>query len=260
SLFEYSATFAKIKITYIMRQISALFLTLSLTFFSCSQDKDTYTLEGDAIGFADGTEIFVSTFENKQAKVIDTLVIENGKFSATYPLSNSLNVNFLSIKETNGNVIYFPENENLTATLYKDSLQASRVSGGKQNEAYSEFLAKTAEFNSKKQASMEAFRKAQQENDAAAAAQVQSANLNLMAEETKYKKEFLSKHDKSLFSIMLLSEMVGRGEITVAEAKAYMQELRPELESSDITQELKTQLESMGKAEIGEKAPEFSAK
>lgn len=242
-----------------MRQISALFLTLILTLFSCQEDKNTYTLEGDAIGFADGTEIYVSTFENKQAKVIDTIIVEDGKFSATFPNSNTLSVNFLSTNEANGSVIYFPENENMKATLYKDSIQASRVTGGDQNKAYGEYLAKSAEFNTKKQASMEAFRKAQQENDAAAAAQVQSANLNLMGEETKYKKDFLANHDKSLFSVMLLSEMVSRGEISVADAQAYLKDLRPELESSEITQELKTKLSSMGKAEIGADAPDFSA-
>ena len=242
-----------------MRQIAALFLTLTLTLFSCQEEKNTYTLEGDAVGFADGTEIYVHTFENKQTKVIDTLVIKGGKFSGTYPNSDVLNVNFLRLKESNGSVIYFPENENMKATLYKDSMQASRVSGGKQNKAYNEFVSKTAEFNEKKQASMEAFRKAQQENDAAAMTQVQSDNMNLMGQETQYKKEFLANHDKSLFSVMLLSEMVSRGEETAAAATAYLQDISPELEASDITKELKTNLASMGKAEVGAKAPEFSA-
>lgn len=242
-----------------MRQFLALFLTLTLTLFSCQEDKNTYTLEGDAVGFADGTEIFVNTFENKQTKVIDTLIVKDGKFSGTYPKNTSIKLNFLRTDEANGSVIYFPENEDMKAVLYKDSIQASRVTGGKQNKAYSEYVTKMGEFNERKQASIEAFRNAQQQNDAAAAAKVQSDNLNLMGEETKYKKEFLSKHDKSLFSIMLVAEMVGRGEISTSDAQKYLTDLSPELEATDMTQELKAKLETMGKAEIGTKAPEFSA-
>lgn len=242
-----------------MRQFLALFLTISLTLFSCQEEKNGYTLEGDAIGFADGAEIFVHTFENKQNKVIDTLIVKDGKFSGTYPNDTSIKLNFLRANQTNGSVIYFPENENMKAVIYKDSMLASRVTGGKQNQAYSEYASKMAEFNKRKQASVTAFRNAQQQNDAAAAAKVQSDNLNLMGEETKFKKEFLDKHDKSLFTIMLVAEMIGRGEMTPTEAKAYIKDLNPELNASDMAQELKDKLETMGKAEIGTKAPEFSA-
>lgn len=242
-----------------MRQLSALFLTAIFTFFSCQEEKNTYTLEGEAFGFADGTEIFIHTFKDKQTKVIDTLIVKDGKFSGTYPKSNALSVNFIRANEANGSVIYFPENEDLKAILYKDSMQVSKVSGGKQNKAYSDYVSKMAEYNAKKQENIEAFRKAQMENDVAAIAQVQSENLNLMGQETEFKKKFLTDNEKSLFSVMLLSEMVSRGETTPSDAKAYLQNLSPELEASEITKDLKTKLESMGKAEIGAKAPEFSA-
>ncbi|QAA81270.1 AhpC/TSA family protein [Aequorivita sp. H23M31] len=242
-----------------MRQIFALFLTLTLTLMSCQKDKNTYTLEGDAVGFADGSEILVYTFEDRQAKIIDTLIIENGKFSGTYPNDNGLSLNFLRSTDVNGTVIYFPGNEDLKAVFYKDSVQASRVTGGKQNKAYSDFVSKINEFNEKKKNNMDAFRKAQEENDAAAIAKVQSDNLNLTGEETKFKKDFLANHDKSLFSLMLIAEMVGRGEMTSTEANTFISDLSPDLAATDIAKELKMQLEKMGKAEVGTKAPEFSA-
>src|SRR5690554_4262923 len=242
-----------------MRQFLVLFLTVIFTLFSCQEEKNTYTLEGDAVGFAEGTEIFVNTFKNKQTKVIDTLVVKDGKFSGTYLNDNTIKLNFLRTNEAKGTVLYFPEKENMKAVLYKDSMQASVVTGGKQNKTYTEFNAKMNEFNKRKEASIAAFRKAQQENDAVAAAKVQSENLNLMGEETEYKKEFLSKTEKSLFTIMLIAEMVSRGEISVKDAQKYMSDLSPELEATDMAKELKERLESMGNADIGAKAPEFSA-
>lgn len=240
-----------------MRLIFASLLTISL--ISCNKDTNSYKLEGDAVGFADGAEIFVYTLENKQPKVIDTLKVTQGKFSATYPKTDDLNLGFLRINEINGSVLFFPENEDMTATIYMDSIQASRVIGGKQNEAYGAFVSKMTAFNKKKQESMERFREARQANDTAAIAQIQSENLNLVAEETEYKKQYLKDNNKSIFSVMLISEMLSRKEITPAEASAYIEDFDPKLAKTEIVQDLKTNLEALKKAEVGSAAPNFSA-
>ncbi|SRX54913.1 TlpA disulfide reductase family protein [Aequorivita sp. CIP111184] len=240
-----------------MRLIFASLLTISL--ISCNKDTNSYKLEGDAVGFADGTEIFVYTLENKQPKVIDTLTVTQGKFSATYPKSDDINLSFLRINEINGSVLFFPENEDMTATIYKDSIQASRVNGGKQNESYGNFVSEMTAFNKKKQESMERFRDARQANDTAAIAQIQSENLNMVGEETEYKKQFLKDNKNSIFSVMLISEMLSRKEITPAEASAYINDLEPKLAESEIVQDLKTNLEALKKAEVGSAAPNFSA-
>ncbi len=242
-----------------MRQILVLFLTITLTFFSCQDTSDTYTLKGEATGFADGTEVLIYSFKNKQPQVIDTLLISDGKFSGTYPNTTGLNLNFMRVGNTNGTIIYFPENEDLTAILYKDSIQTSRVVGGPQNQAYSDFADNITKFNAKKQTSMERFQNAQATNDTAAIIQLQSENLNLMGQETEYKKEFLDKHTKSLFSVMLLSEMVSQQEISPSEASEYLSKMDSKVADSEITKELKAGLDSMRKADIGVKAPDFSA-
>jgi thiol-disulfide isomerase/thioredoxin len=232
---------------------------LTILFISCNKDTNTYKLEGDAIGFADGSEIFVYTIENKQPKLIDTLKITQGKFSATYPKSDDNMLKFLRINEINASVLFFPENEDMKATIYKDSIQASRIIGGKQNKAYGEFVDKMTAFNKKKQTNMELFREARQANDTSVIAQLQSENLNIVGEETVYKKQFLKDNNNSLFSAMLISEMVNRKEITPVEASEYIANLDSKLASSEIVQELKTNLESLKKAEVGSPAPNFTA-
>lgn len=241
-----------------MRQFFLIFLT-AIAVYSCNKDTNSYTLEGDAVGFADGSEILVYTFENRQPKIMDTLVVTDGKFSGTFPKQEGVHLNFLRVDGGNGSVLFFPENEDMTATIYKDSLQSSRIVGGAQNETYSNFVGKMKEFNAQKQQNIERFRSAQQNNDTAEIAQIQVENLNLMNKETEFKKEYLKEHKKSLFSIMLLSEMVSRQEISAAEAKEFLKDLDPELAASDFAKDLKTNLEAMGKAEIGVKAPDFSA-
>ncbi|CAM3387390.1 TlpA disulfide reductase family protein [Aequorivita lipolytica] len=240
-----------------MRLILASLITIAL--ISCNKETNTYKLEGDAVGFADGTEIYVYTLENKQPKILDTIAVTEGKFSATYPKSDVPNLNFLRFNEVNGSILYFPENEDMKATIYKDSIQASRVTGGKQNEAYGAFVDKMTAFNKRKQASMERFREARQANDTATIAEIQSQNLNIVGEETEYKKQFLKDNGNSLFAVMLISEMVGRKELTPEEASEHLEKLHPKIASSEIVQDLKTNLETMKKAEVGSAAPNFSA-
>ncbi|SRX75849.1 TlpA disulfide reductase family protein [Aequorivita antarctica] len=240
-----------------MRLIFALLLTISL--ISCNKETNTYTLEGDAVGFADGTEIYVFTFENNQPKPIDTLKITQGKFSATYPKSETTPLNFLRINETNASILFFPENENMQAKIYKDSIKASRITGGKQNAAYNGFVDKMDSFNEKKQERMDQFRAANEANDTVEIAKIQSDNLNLIGEEIEYKKQFLNEHNNTIFSVMLISDMAGRKEITAAEASAYVEKLDPKVASSQLAQDLKNNLDSLKKADVGSAAPDFSA-
>lgn len=240
-----------------MRLIFASILTLSL--ISCNNNSESYKLEGDAIGFADGTEVVVYTLENKQPKAIDTLIVSQGKFSAVYPNSETVPLNFLRIGDVNASILFFPENEDIKATIYKDSIQSSRISGGKQNAAYGGFVEKMAAFNKRKQKSMESYRAAQEVNDTAAIANIQSDNLNLMGEETAYKKQFLLDNNKSLFSVMLISEMASRQEISPAEASEYLSKLDTKISNSDIAQDLKANLDAVKESGLGSVAPDFSA-
>lgn len=239
-----------------MRLILALLLTFSL--ISCTKDSTSYKLEGNAAGLEDGTEIYVFALENRQPKLLDTITVTEGKFSATYPKTENPSLNFLRVGELQGSILFFPENEDMMATIYKDSIQSSRISGGKQNEAYGKFVDKMTAFNKRKQESMEGFRLARENNDVALIAEIQSQNLNIVAEETAFKKEFL-KENNTIFAAMLISEMVGRKEITPNEATAYLDGLDAKLASNDIVQELKSNLEAMKKAEVGNPAPNFSA-
>ncbi|AFL82387.1 Peroxiredoxin [Aequorivita sublithincola DSM 14238] len=239
-----------------MRLIFAFILTFSL--ISCNKDTNSYKLEGDAVGFADGTEIFVYTFVNNQPKAIDTIKVSQGKFSATYPKSDTLKLNFLRITDVNGSVLFFPENEDMQATIYKDSIQASRIKGGKQNESYNSFADKMITFNAKKKASMAEFSAAREAGDTATIARIQSENLNLVNAETEYKKQFLNENNSTLFAVMLISDMTSRKELTPAEASAYIEKLDAKIASSQLAQDLKTNLDTLKKAEVGNPAPAFN--
>ncbi|PVW15776.1 TlpA disulfide reductase family protein [Marixanthomonas spongiae] len=241
-----------------MRRILVTLLT-TILLISCAEDSNTYTLQGTAKNFEDGTNVYVySIKENNQPKVIDTLTITNGTFKGTYPKSDSLFVNYLTVDGVRANIVYFPENKDLEATLYKDSISASYVSGGKQNEAFREFSENMRDLNQKKQDQVAQFRAAQSSGDTDAVQQIQKENQALMDEETSYKKEFIKNNKNSLFAVMLLSEMINRKEMTAQEASEVIDNLSPKVAASPMVKQVEAMIKNAKKVDVGSKAPNFS--
>ena len=237
-----------------------LFVLIGLSIISCANDSDTFTLKGNAIGFADGTKIFVNTItNNNQTKVIDTLLVKSEKFSATYPKSDALAINFLQAENVRGNVLFFPENTNLKATIYKDSIASSFVSGGKQNNSYQEYVAKLKDFSKKRNINSERFKQARRDQNTDLANQIQEENNDLVDQERGYKIVFVSEHPNSLFSVLLLTEMLSRKELTAADSKTIAAKFSPKIAATSSAKALNKMIISTKKAIIGGQAPNFMA-
>ncbi|MBV1923909.1 MAG: AhpC/TSA family protein [Flavobacteriaceae bacterium] len=241
-----------------MRRIFALIITLSI--ISCNTDSNTFKIIGNAPGFDDGTELLVYQVNDiNQPQVIDTLIVNGGKFEGTYPKSDILTINYLNVASMSGNVLYFPENVDLNATIYKDSIYASKITGSSQNDAYTTFSGKMLEYNDIKQKNSQEFRKAKLEQDGILVQELQNANRALADEEANYKKQFVSDNSNSLFSVMLLTEMVNRKEINTVEAKEIIKSLSPKIAASTTAKTLTSLIKSMKKADVGSVAPDFAA-
>ncbi len=240
-----------------MRRLFAAFLTICL--ISCNSETNTYNVDGLAEGFEENTPILVYTVANNQPVVIDTLIVTNGKFAGKLDKVEDPSIHYLNIEKYKGNVLFFPENEDLNVTLYKDSIQSSVVNGGSQNESYTQFSRKLRAFNVQKQSNIELYRDASAAKDNAALVRIQKANKELVAEETAFKKDFVSTNNNSIFGVMMLSEMLSRKEITPAEASKILGNLSPKMAASPVAKQLKTVIEGLRKSEVGGIAPGFSA-
>lgn len=241
-----------------MRRILALLLTLSI--ISCATDNNYYNLDGNALGFADNTQIYVYTIsDNNQSKIIDTLTVKNESFSGKYPKEDVLSIKYLQIKNIKGNILYFPENTDLKATLFKDSIQSSFVTGGHQNDSYKQFSKNLRDFSKQKSKNIEAFKQARKEQDNLLANEIKKENDALINEENNYKKQFVTENSNSLLTVLLLTEMVSRKEISSSEATSIMNNLSPKVAATSSSKKLKNLISSMKKADIGGKAPNFTA-
>ena len=240
-----------------MRRIFAVILTLTL--ISCNTDSDSFNIDGVATGFEDNTSLLVYTLVNNQAKVVDTLVVANGKFTGKFPKSETSNIHYFHLPELKTNILFFPENEDLNVTLYKDSIQSSFVSGSPQNEAYTNYSRKIRIFNARKQEYALSFKDARSQNDITLLTQIQNENRVLAEEESAFKKEFVYTNNNSIFSVMLLSELVSKKEVNAAEAGEIIEKFSPKIGALSITNDLKKALSEIKQSDVGGMAPAFSA-
>lgn len=236
-----------------------LFILTALAILSCNSNNDSYTLEGNAIGFDDGTKIIVNTVVNNQPIAIDTLIINSETFKGEYPKSDELSLNLLQVENVKANILYFPENVNLKATIYKDSIQSSFVSGGTQNDSYKEFTDQLKWFNKIKSEKSELFKQARREQDGILAQDLQAEINNISVEENDYKIQFVSNNPNSLFSVLLLTELVSKKEISGADASKIINNYSPKIAATSGAKSLNTMIQSMKKADVGGVAPNFSA-
>ncbi|QIE58250.1 AhpC/TSA family protein [Rasiella rasia] len=240
---------------YFVLAISALLVV------SCgNSNSDTYTVTGTTNGLADGTNIIVHQVNpvTNQPAAIDTIVVNAGNFTVTFPKSDMKVVNYFAVPGK-GNVAYFPENTDLQVVIYSDSIQSSYVSGSPQNDAYREFTKTLRGFVDQKKDNSIRYRTAQQENDTQMMRQIQQENTDLGNQEKIYKTKFIAENGNSIFSVMLISEMLNRKEMTAIDAKKAIGNLNSELQASAMASKIKATLESMSAADIGAQAPDFSA-
>ncbi len=237
-----------------------LILVFLVTVFSCNTENDTYKLEGKAIGFSDGTEIIVNTLSNNNQPIaIDTLTVTNESFSGSYANSEELTINFLQIENIKGTVLFFPENTHLKATLYKDSIQASFITGGQQNNSYKLFNEKIIYFNKQKGKNIEAYKVARREQDNMLASDLKKQGAAINDAEKSFKVQFVSDNPNSLFGVLLLTEMVSRKEVSASEATAIANNLSPKIAATTNAAKLKNMINNMKKADVGSEAPNFTA-
>ena len=79
----------------------ATFTLMSLIFgilLSACANEESYTLNGSALGYDDGTEMVLFELDfNSNSIPKDTLVVQGGRFTATYPYDPDMHLNYLQV-------------------------------------------------------------------------------------------------------------------------------------------------------------------
>jgi len=242
-----------------MKKISILFVAVALLLAGCQEDKG-YSLSGNVSGLEDGKKVYIAEYDAKtnSTKAVDTTTIQKGKFEVDMEDQDLPKLSFLRFEGVNGNVIFISENEKINFDVNKDSLRNTKISGGKENKALSEYLNHLNELNRKMVNMQQDMRAAMTSRDTAKLSSLRQTQTELRDNDENLKKELFNRNKDSYLSVMLLTDMLKMRSLSSAEVRKMYAEVSDRIKKTPMAQNLQETLEKSKAAEIGSKAPDFS--
>lgn len=243
-----------------------LLVAISTAFlFSCNKETNTdgYHVSGTIDSMEDGVKVFIETPDNQGGvTTVDTAFVKNGKFEFKGK-AKEIEIAYLQIEDLQGKIPFVLENQKITITAYKDSLQASKIGGSYNNDELTKFNKEFENFQKKinkfQTVNSDAFMAAQQANDTETMTKISEDYMALEKEFTVFTNAYVTENPNSFVTLMLLAQMVNNPDADFTKVKADAEALAPELKSTKIGLEIQEKLKSLSSTSVGQMAPDFSA-
>ncbi|MGB7785643.1 MAG: TlpA disulfide reductase family protein [Salinimicrobium sp.] len=242
-----------------MRKI--LIIGLIALFASCEEENQGYMISGTVENGQEGQKVYVSELNdsNTQTIPLDTAVVKDGKFELDLPEKERPAISFLTLDGARGNILYIADNTPINFHIYPDSLYASKVTGGEDNEILYNYLGKIRTSNKKMNDNRMAMREAFTAQDSAQMESLQETQQQIADEDKVNKEELVRNNPNSIVSVMVLQDMVNTRQYTAKELRGLFDNLSPEIQQSSLAQTLDQNLKNLSRTDVGNPAPDFSA-
>lgn len=250
-----------------------LLLSVVAVFISCNKaGKNEFIVTGTIKGIENGKTVTLEVQDDAgQLKPIDTVKIENGKFtfkgSAKEP-----EMHLIQVQNVEGKVPFILENGDIDMVINKDSIAITKVSGTYNNDELTGYK----ENGMKIQKKMMKFQKdntpkmnvAQQKNDTVVMNSLRKEYSKFQDEFAKQSEDYLNTHPKAFISALIIEGMFNQMVPDVAKIKKYYTALDKEIKGTKHGKAIKSKLDKIaapvaaapsGSVEVGGLAPDFSA-
>jgi peroxiredoxin len=237
-------------------------LTTALLAIACNElAENEYSLSGSANGIENGKKVFVEVQSETGVTVIDTGVVENGKFELKGQITER-DLGFIRIENENISVPFIIENGKINVTIVVDSMQYNKIGGTPNNDKFQEFNEKTLvvvkkknKFEVNNMARMDAAKKSR---DTATVKMIMMEYNSFQDEMNVISKKFIKDNPDSYLSVLLLENFLMRQYLTVDEIKSYFGSLSDDLKKSKSGKKIQEVLTSLTAVVVGKLAPDFS--
>ena len=242
------------------------FAMASMLFLSCSKESG-FVVNGTAAGFDEGAKVYIQKLsQNNRLTPLDTVNIVNNSFKLVLPYSGSSEIHVLTTSQTNNRLLLIEEDERIIVTLYKDSLANSLVEGGHENELFYKYITNNRVRNAEKQKLAAKLTQSRRESDGIMVSEL-SEHLKALDLKTKEEREALVKnHPNSLVSVIVISDLINGKAIDLATSDELFEGLSDKIKKAPMGKSIaqfiaqqKSQQIAAKLADVGNKAPEFSA-
>ncbi|MFN7045274.1 MAG: redoxin domain-containing protein [Flavobacterium sp.] len=238
-------------------------LTTALLAIACNEvAENEYNLSGSANGIENGKKVFIEVQSETGVTVLDTGVVENGKFELKGQITEK-DLGFIRIENENFSVPFILENGKINVTIAVDSMQNNKIGGTPNNNKFQEFNEKTLvvvkkrnKFEVNNMARMDAAKKSR---DTATVQMIMKEYNSFQDEMNVISKKFMKDNPDAYLSVLLLENFLMRQYLTTEEIKSYYDGLSDNLKKSKSGIKIQEVLTSLTTVVVGKPAPNFSA-
>lgn len=253
-----------------MKKILLLLSAVSLLVSCNKAGKNEYVVSGTIDGIENGKMVILEKQDEAgQLKAIDTVKIENGKFTFK---GNALEpeMHMIQIEALQGKVAFVLENGDIAMVINKDSLNIAKVSGTYNNDELTNYKASGMKIQKKmmkfQEDNMTKMNEAQQNKDTVVINSLRKEYLLFNDELVKQSDDYIATHPKSFISALLVESMFYQVEPDVEKITKYYTGLDKTLKDTKPGKSIKKKLdeiikpvEAVASVAIGTMAPDFSA-
>ncbi len=233
----------------------SLFFALVLILSSC-QSGQQYRISGNITGLDSG-KIYLVKAQAGQPLTLDTAVLKNGNFEFKGEADVPAELHYLRLNDRDYFAQFFLENTKIKVNAYKDSLQASKVTGSPATDIFNTYIGELNNLGKKMNQYREEYSKAmasgnQQQIDRIKT-DIEASSDNMMI----YAKNFVKDNRTSVVAPFITISQLAQ-QLEYEELKALVDTFSAELDSSVYVIELKKYLDLQSKTAVGAIAPDFT--
>ena len=237
----------------------------SLLFTSCNNKPqardsgDGYIIETTISGLPDGVRAYLKVPNQKgipQPK--DTAILQDGKIIFKGKVEHP-QLGFIYINGAEGNINLLLENAFVEVVATKDSLSAAKVSGGKHNQEYVDFIEDSKVLSKRVQKVRARYQIAIKSKDTATINTARKEVAALDKEAIKYQERYIIEHPSSYISVMLVNRLLVNKLTNATKAKKFFDALPDDMKKTRIAEDLFIKTSEMLRSAVGGMATNFSA-
>ena len=252
-----------------------VFVSAIAVLVSCNKaGENEYIVTGTIKGL-DGKNVFLEKQDEAgQLKQVDTVKIENGKFSFKGNAKEP-EMYLVQVEAVQGKVPFILENGDITMEINKDSVNVSKVKGTYNNDELNTYKENGVKIQKKmmkfQETNMQKMQEAQQKQDTVVMNGLRKEYMKIQEDFVKQSDDYVSSHPKAFISALIIDQMFNQMNPDVAKIKKYYNTLDKSLKDTKVGKSIQTKLAKIDKpvAEVapaaeggiavGSTAPDFSA-
>lgn len=237
----------------------------ALLMMSCS-GGDNYKIDGTAEGVKDGTQVYLQEISAQNQLVnLDTTKVKDGKFTFDPKEVDMPDLNLLTIEGIQGNIVFISENENINVKVNKDSIIASSIKGGAENDFFKSYFDEVMGWNRERGRIQQQGMAAMRENDTTEVESIRGEMEDINENAKNKRLKMIESHRGSTVSVIILTDLLGMRLIDPKKAEEEFKSLDQSVQDSPKGKQLKEMIAQVKSSEIasnlpnvGNKAPDFS--